>query len=116
MCCFKTVSPLSCVLFPTSAVAGVVLGLFSRDGGIPGGFCRVGCRGWVVLGGVSWHGGVFSEVLGRAGVVLGVFSLDRGVTGDFSRVWVRAGGFSWVDGAFSKAGPGLRAGGADGSL
>ena len=105
VCCLETASPLSFVLFPTSAVAANVPGLFFMWGrGLTWG--RVSEE--IVLGVFSWGGGdtsVFSRRWEKAGAVPGLFSWDVGVTA----------GFSKVGGALSGAAAGLKSLGADAS-
>lgn len=105
MCCLEKASPLSCVLFLRSTVAGAVPGSFS-SWGISG---DAGVSG-IVLGIFSWADGdtsSFSTVWGDTGAVLGLFFCDVGVTGGFSRVWLSAAALSRMDGALLRAAAGL---------
>ena len=97
VCCLKSASPLSSVLFPRSIVAGAVPGLIFL---------------WVVLEVLSWSGGDTSS-LSRVGTVLGLFFWVVEVTGGFSSVGVRAGGLSWEDKALLRAATGVKSRDAD---
>ncbi len=119
VCCLELASPLFCVLFLTSTVAGTVPRPFSLwDGGLTWGFSRDSDAAGIVLGVFSWLGGdtsSFSSVWGNAGAVLGLFFQDVGVTGGFSMVWVSTGGLSRMDRALSRAAAGLKSWGDDAS-
>lgn len=120
VCCLKTTSPLSCVLFLRSAVAGAVPGPGSLwDRGLTWGFSGDADAAVIVLGILSWGGGdtsSFSRVWGNVGVVLGLNFWVVGVARCFSGVWVRVGGLSRMDRALSVAAGGLKSRGADTSF
>lgn len=86
VCCLQSVSPLSCVSFPTSTVVSSVLGLwdFCSKGLIDG--VSGASNGDVILLGSLGDTAVLPKVWDGAGTEVGVFSWVVGVSTGCARV------------------------------